>query len=1232
MQAATTPLDVLSLGAGQVVKPGRLHVSTASPADRDDWPDPATVDCLLVDATGTDPAGPLERARAAFPSTPLVAFTDDPAAALAAGATDVVQSAPDATPAALVRRRVENVCRAAEAGGSARDEYGLLLESVDEHLGDVLWVVDPAAPPGNRVEFVSTAYETVWGRSPEGLVRGQHSLRETVHPADHDRLLSVDDETWTDEDPVETTYRVLRPDGETRWVHERALGVDWGGDGRRIVGMCRDITERIERDRELERQNDLFRKAQDIADVAAWEYSLDGPNRWTDQLYEIFGISRETEPTLELAEDCYHPEDWPAVSSALARGLAEGERFDLEARIERDGETRWVHLRGWPRTEDGEVVRVRGTVQDITARVRRERELRAERDLVERILEVSSAGILVFDADGTVVSANEQAARIMGVETDRLEGQRSPPDGVRVLSTAGEPLPRAERTVFRARQRGEAVRDEEMVVERPDSEHRTVVVDSVPLFEDGNLERVVATMEDVTERVEREETLQAQRDELARLDRINSVVRDIDTAVVGAESRDAVEQAVCDQFCASEQYHAALVVRAGGTEPTVQTACQDAAVDTEAVPPGSPTGRAIETGEAHTSHDLDDPGWTVCRGPGEGCVTAAVPLTYGERTYGALAVCAAEGYTFAERELDVLAELGGTVGHAIAAAESREREATLASLYEATQDLLGADHRQAVCDVVVETAASVLDPPGAGLFLFDDEANALELVAGAGELQAGRDTTVGPGEADSPVWRSYVEGETQVVPGTRGLGLDTPRGGFARPLGDHGVFVVTTDTTPDEDRRRLVRLLAATAEAALDRVAGQAGLRELHDRLATQADRLDRLDRLLGLVGGVERALRRAGTRQAAERAVCEQLVETDPYALAWVGSVPSDGTAIEPRAWADSETTGDGRAYLDTVSPARDGTTPAARAIAAGEPVVVSATDNLREADWAAAAVDRGYQSALAVPLTYGDATDGVLVAYATEPDAFDGLARSVIERFGETLPQVAASLERDRAVLADRVTELDLALPTPERFPNALATALDGPVRYHDVTPLPDGQTQVTLAVPGASAETVQSLAASFVTVASVETNGEQLQVTLTGQPIAAILLSCGALPGEVVAHPDETTATARLPRDADVRQFLDRVDEHVPGVELLASRQVVTADTAGSTVRRALSTDLTDRQREVLRTAYESGFFESPRETTGVELADSLGVSQPTVTHHLREAQRRLYSALFEPGLDN
>jgi predicted DNA binding protein len=57
------------------------------------------------------------------------------------------------------------------------------------------------------------------------------------------------------------------------------------------------------------------------------------------------------------------------------------------------------------------------------------------------------------------------------------------------------------------------------------------------------------------------------------------------------------------------------------------------------------------------------------------------------------------------------------------------------------------------------------------------------------------------------------------------------------------------------------------------------------------------------------------------------------------------------------------------------------------------------------------------------------------------------------------------------------------------------------------------------------------------------------------------------------------------------------------------------------------LTDRQEEVLRTAYLSGFFETPRDRTGGEVAESLDVSQPTFNNHLRAAQRKLFTLLLE-----
>lgn len=57
------------------------------------------------------------------------------------------------------------------------------------------------------------------------------------------------------------------------------------------------------------------------------------------------------------------------------------------------------------------------------------------------------------------------------------------------------------------------------------------------------------------------------------------------------------------------------------------------------------------------------------------------------------------------------------------------------------------------------------------------------------------------------------------------------------------------------------------------------------------------------------------------------------------------------------------------------------------------------------------------------------------------------------------------------------------------------------------------------------------------------------------------------------------------------------------------------------------LTDRQLEVLETAYQRGYFERPRGANATELAEELGISQSTFTEHLVAAQRKLFADVFD-----
>ncbi|MDQ3271646.1 MAG: PAS domain S-box protein, partial [Pseudomonadota bacterium] len=94
------------------------------------------------------------------------------------------------------------------------------------------------------VHYVSPAYETVWGRSCQSLYDDAHTLRDSVHPEDRQKMSDASDLQRAGH-PTQIEFRILRPDGEERWISDRAYPV-LAADGSvtRLVGVGQDITAR----------------------------------------------------------------------------------------------------------------------------------------------------------------------------------------------------------------------------------------------------------------------------------------------------------------------------------------------------------------------------------------------------------------------------------------------------------------------------------------------------------------------------------------------------------------------------------------------------------------------------------------------------------------------------------------------------------------------------------------------------------------------------------------------------------------------------------------------------------------------------------------------------------------------------------------------------------------------------------------------------------------------------
>jgi len=134
------------------------------------------------------------------------------------------------------------------------------FDSFLSHMHDIVVWAGVGPPTGDDPEFtyVSAGFEDIWGRSREALLEDNSILVEATHPEDRDRVRAVtSDPDHGTGDPDVLEHRIVRPDGEVRWVKVWTYIVcDKTGDPSHILGVTVDITERKQTERALQRKTE----------------------------------------------------------------------------------------------------------------------------------------------------------------------------------------------------------------------------------------------------------------------------------------------------------------------------------------------------------------------------------------------------------------------------------------------------------------------------------------------------------------------------------------------------------------------------------------------------------------------------------------------------------------------------------------------------------------------------------------------------------------------------------------------------------------------------------------------------------------------------------------------------------------------------------------------------------------------------------------------------------------
>ncbi|MCS3857532.1 PAS domain-containing protein [Salinibacter ruber] len=614
------------------------------------------------------------------------------------------------------------------------------------------------------------------------------------------------------------------------------------GEVQQIVGHATEITERKRRKERIERQNDLFQRAQEIANVGAWEYDVKtGDLRATRQTYRIHGYPVEKELTAEEAFSHYHPEDQAVIENALEQAVEDGASYDLELRLQTEtGTERWVRDRGEPQWEDGEVARIRGTLRDITDRKKRERRLRQ----IETLFQNAQEPLFLLDVqedDGTAFrierinpAYEEKFGRttkgVLGASPEEVFGEKF---GKFMTEKCAECV-----------RRGEALQYEEKIpLDGAITYWKTRIA---PVMGAGDVQQIVGHATNVTDQKRRERTLRERQDKIEALYKTaDRLIRAPSKETVGTVLVRLIRtalgyQAVAVRFVQDENL---VVTEVSETNFEFMPERPDFRVDGD-----SPIAEVYRSGQTlvigDVEEDIDDEDDRVSPpnyygNPGSGVV---VPVG----RHGTLAVASQEPQAigpFDRHLIEVLGSYAAVVLDQLGHEQSlRERQEKIEALYEATQRLLTAEELESVSTRIHELLEDVFDYPLQNTGFVDGESIVPDHTSAkhaVGVPPPERRSTDG----DSLSAQALRAGDTVVIDDAGSLDNDVEYGALrtaaAVPIGERGVVVIgkTEVEAFDPFNLRLIEVLSGYAALVLNRLDREATLRDAKEE-AEEASRM----------------------------------------------------------------------------------------------------------------------------------------------------------------------------------------------------------------------------------------------------------------------------------------------------------------------------------------------------------------------------------------------------------
>lgn len=385
-------------------------------------------------------------------------------------------------------RRINERKEAEEVLKESEEKFHQLADNIE----DAIWISD-----GNNFIYVNDSLEKIWGRKKEVFIDNPSVQYEWVHPEDLPHLLELmNSEEYLKNRKLNEQYRIIRPDGNIRWVWLRSFPIQKkSGDVNRTVGILSDITERKETESKINQQYEFMQSLIN---------TIPNPIFYKDEKGKYLGCNTNFELSIGgnkenlIGKSVYElsPRELAEVYDAKDQELFKNPGLQIyESKVKYlDGSVHDVifHKATFIKN-DGSIGGLVGVILDITDRKRFEEALRLSE---ERFKEMADTlPLLVYETDdtGNITYFNKSGFEYTGYSMEDFNKGLTLPMMF--------PPREMERAIENAKQTmtGSYVGSIEYTLKRKDGSLYPAIINTVPIMREGKVVGRRGVVTDISE-------------------------------------------------------------------------------------------------------------------------------------------------------------------------------------------------------------------------------------------------------------------------------------------------------------------------------------------------------------------------------------------------------------------------------------------------------------------------------------------------------------------------------------------------------------------------------------------------------------------------------------------------------------------------------------------------------------------------------------------------------------